>query len=112
MRCDLVAHLRAALDISERRAFIATGFERSSQRYRSKRDPQTALRIRIRDLAAVGVRYGYRRLHVLLRREGWSVSEDGNQGLLQSFVPNHQASVWANYRFTTGGLRASISAAA
>lgn len=74
MRRDVVAHLRAAYDISERRACVATGFERSSQRYRSKRDPQTALRIRIKDLAAVRVRYGYRRLHVLLRREGWSVN--------------------------------------
>ena len=32
------------------------------------------MRIRLRDLASVHVRYGYRRLHVLLRREGWSVN--------------------------------------
>jgi putative transposase len=32
------------------------------------------LRIRLKDLAAVRVRYGYRRLHVLLRREGWAVN--------------------------------------
>jgi putative transposase len=69
-----VAHLRVAYDISERRACKTTGFERSSQRYRSARDPQTALRIRLKDLAAVRVRYGYRRLHVLLRREGWAVN--------------------------------------
>ena len=49
-------------------------FERSSQRYRSVRDPQIGLRIRLRDLAAVRIRYGYRRLHVLLRREGWAVN--------------------------------------
>ncbi|BFL66325.1 hypothetical protein SKB0092_44040 (plasmid) [Roseomonas mucosa] len=30
--------------------------------------------MRLRDLAAVRVRYGYRRLHVLLRREGWAVN--------------------------------------
>jgi putative transposase len=30
--------------------------------------------MRIRDLAGVRVRYGYRRLHVLLRREGWHVN--------------------------------------
>ena len=74
MRREVVGHLRAVYDISERRACVATGFERSSQRYRSKRDPQTALRIRLKDLAAVRVRYGYRRLHVLLRREGWAVN--------------------------------------
>ena len=50
------------------------GFLRSVQRYRSRRDPQTALRMRLKDLAAVRVRYGYRRLHVLLRREGWAVN--------------------------------------
>jgi len=30
--------------------------------------------MRLRDLAAARVRYGYRRLHVLLRREGWKVN--------------------------------------
>ena len=50
------------------------GFHRSAQRYRSRRDPQVELRMRLRDLAAVRVRYGYRRLHVLLRREGWPVN--------------------------------------
>ncbi len=43
-------------------------------RYQSRKDPQCALRIRLRDLAAARVRYGYRRLHVLLRREGWLVN--------------------------------------
>ena len=43
-------------------------------RYRLTRDPQEALRRRLRDLAAVRVRFGYRRLTVLLRREGWKVN--------------------------------------
>jgi putative transposase len=47
---------------------------RSSYRYRSQAADQTALRLRLRDLAATRVRYGYRRLHVLLRREGWPVN--------------------------------------
>jgi putative transposase len=47
---------------------------RSSLRYRSTARDQTALRMRLRDLAADRVRYGYRRLHVLLRREGWRVN--------------------------------------
>ena len=42
--------------------------------YKSRKDPQQALRIRLRDLAASRVRYGYRRLHVLLRREGWMIN--------------------------------------
>jgi putative transposase len=43
-------------------------------RYQNRKDPQHALRIRLRDLAAARVRYGYRRLHVLLRREGWKIN--------------------------------------
>ena len=49
-------------------------FPRSSQRYRGQRDAQPLLRIRLRDLAGTRVRYGYRRLHILLRREGWQVN--------------------------------------
>ena len=43
-------------------------------RYRVTRDPQDALRRRLRELASVRVRFGYRRLTVLLRREGWRVN--------------------------------------
>ena len=43
-------------------------------RYRSRRVIQEALRCRLRELAATHVRYGYRRLTVLLRREGWIVN--------------------------------------
>jgi putative transposase len=42
--------------------------------YQSRRDPQEALRIRLRELAASRVRFGYRRLTVLLRRDGWHVN--------------------------------------
>ena len=47
---------------------------RASLRYQGHRDPQEALRMRMRELAAARVRFGYRRLTVLLRREGWSVN--------------------------------------
>ena len=43
-------------------------------RYTLTRDPQEALRQRLRELAAVRVRFGYRRLTVLLKREGWTVN--------------------------------------
>ena len=74
VRRDIVGVLRGAYEVSERRACSAMGFGRSSHRYRSCRDPQVALRMRLRDLAATRGRYGYRRLHVLLRREGWSMN--------------------------------------
>lgn len=47
---------------------------RTSGRYVSHMDPQSALRMRLKDLAATRVRFGYRRLTVLLRREGWAVN--------------------------------------
>ena len=74
LRRDVAAVLQSSYRVSERRACSAMGFHRSAQRYRSRRDPQVGLRIRLRDLAAARVRYGYRRLHVLLRREGWLVN--------------------------------------
>lgn len=50
------------------------GLNRSTYYYRSQAKDQAALRMRIRDIAAARVRYGYRRVHVLLRREGWKVN--------------------------------------
>jgi putative transposase len=47
---------------------------RDTLRYISRKDPQEALRHRLRELAAVRVRFGYRRLTVLLKREGWPVN--------------------------------------
>jgi putative transposase len=42
---------------------------RATMNHQSRRDPQTALKIRLRELAASRVRFGYRRLTVMLRRE-------------------------------------------
>ena len=66
--------LQVAYEVSERRACQATGFARSSHRYQSVRDDRAELRIRLRDLAASRVHYGYPRLYTLLRREGWQVN--------------------------------------
>jgi putative transposase len=71
---ELARFLRVGFGVSERRACRVVPIGRSSQRYRSRAQDQTALRLRLRDLAAARVRYGYRRLHVLLRREGWPVN--------------------------------------
>lgn len=60
--------------MSERRVCGVLSFQRSTCRYRSVADGQAALRIRLRDLAQARVSYGYRRLHILLRREGWQVN--------------------------------------
>ena len=48
--------------------------ERSTYHYRSKRADPAGLRQRIKEIAESRVCYGYRRIHVLLRREGWTVN--------------------------------------
>ena len=57
-----------------RRAARVVGIPWSTMQYASCRPLQEALRGRLRELAATHVRYGYRRLTVLLRREGWAVN--------------------------------------
>src|SRR5215475_3693675 len=61
--------------VSQRRAARAARFCRSSLRYESRRDPLAALRRRLRELAQTRVRFGYRRLLVLMHREGWAVGK-------------------------------------
>ena len=63
--------LRLCYQVSERRVCELLSLSRTSCRYFSRADEQAALRIRLRDLAYARVSYGYRRLHVLLEREGW-----------------------------------------
>jgi putative transposase len=69
-RREAVAHLRVAYEVSERRACSALGADRTSLRYRSRRPDDAAVRGRLRELAAIRRRFGYRRLHILLTREG------------------------------------------
>jgi putative transposase len=69
-----VRQVQTAHAVSERRSCVALGVERSTIRYRSTRPDQAALRLRIRDLAKTRVRYGYFRIYILLRREGWMVN--------------------------------------
>ena len=44
--------------------------------HQSCRDPLTALRQRVRELAHARVRFGYRRIFMLLKREGWDVGKE------------------------------------
>jgi putative transposase len=47
---------------------------RSVYEYKSRRDEQATLRMRIKDIAQARVSYGYRRIHIMLLREGWRVN--------------------------------------
>lgn len=66
--------IQACYQVSKRKACGVLEFQGSSCYYRSVADEQAALKIRIRDLAQARVSYGYRRIHVLLQREGWKVN--------------------------------------
>jgi putative transposase len=63
-----------AYQIGERRSARLVRVPWSTLKYRSRKKPQEALRRRLRELASTHVRYGYRRLTVLLKREGWQVN--------------------------------------
>jgi putative transposase len=69
-RREAVAHLRLAYEVSERRACSTLGTDRTTVRYRSRRPDDAAVRAKLRELASVRRRFGYRRLHILLTREG------------------------------------------
>lgn len=74
-RREAVAHVCATHDVSERRACSALSIDRSSVRYRRRRPDDATLRERIRALAAERRRFGYRRLHFLLAREGYAMNQ-------------------------------------
>ena len=78
---EAVAHLQALLDVSERRACRVIAADRTVIRYRSRRDNESALREKLRDLAHQRRRFGYRRLHILLRRDGVLINRKKTQRL-------------------------------
>ena len=80
-RREAVAHLQASLGMSERRACRVVGADRKSMRYRSTRSDDTDVRTRLRDLAQQRRRFGYRRLHILLRRDGVLINRKKTQRL-------------------------------
>jgi putative transposase len=71
----VLPEIRKVWRLSERRACAILTVNRRAVRYQPVRgDVNAALRMRIKDLAATRIRYGQRRIYVLLRREGWQVN--------------------------------------
>lgn len=66
--------MRQAWNVSIRKACDALRVDRSLYHYKGKRGEQADLRLRIKQICETRIRYGYRRVHVLLRREGWTVN--------------------------------------
>src|SRR5437762_1489079 len=73
---EVMHYLTGRYGVSTRRACRVIHTTRSSVYYASRKDPLTGLRQRMRELAQTRVRFGYRRLLVLMRREGWEVGKE------------------------------------
>ena len=71
---QLVAQLRSDWKVSARRAYATLRVARSLYICKSRRDDQADLKVKMRDICETRVRYGYRRVHILLKREGWEVN--------------------------------------
>jgi putative transposase len=100
----VVSYLGGVYRVSLRRACRVTGVAISTFRYRSIREPMTALRLRIREIAQARVRYGYRKIRVLLKREGWNVGKKlvyrlyREEGLTLRYKPRRRRCAAANRR--------------
>ncbi|MFZ0637016.1 MAG: IS3 family transposase [Candidatus Acidiferrales bacterium] len=79
----VVEYLSMSYRTSERRACRVARLNRGTYRYSGHKNPWTALRMRIREIAQARVRYGYRKIRVLLNREGWGVGKTLVQRLYQ-----------------------------
>lgn len=73
---DVVDYVTACHGYSERRACALTRQHRSTQRKPSIRNPCAEIRQRMQEIVRTRIRYGYRRVHVLLKREGWTVGKN------------------------------------
>ena len=70
-----MAHVCETHEVSQRRACSVLGIDRSSVRYRSLRPDDADLRKAMKAVAAERRRFGYRRVHVMLERQGWQVNQ-------------------------------------
>ena len=135
-RRKAVEMLQDRLEVSQRRACQIAGQHRSTQRYEpASSDPDRGLRAELREFAGSHPRWGYRRAHAVLQREGWPVNRkkvqriwreeglrvppktrkrrrtgdsDADAGLLAAERPDH---VWAlDYQFdvTASGRKVKI----
>ncbi|WP_246218677.1 transposase [Parasphingorhabdus halotolerans] len=80
-RREVVLHFQALDDVSQRRACRIIEADRTSMRYQSRRDDDADLRDKLRALAQERHRFGYRRLHILLCRDGMIIYRKKTQRL-------------------------------
>ena len=91
--------LLEAYKVSVRKATDVISMHRSVWYYKSQKQPDTAERMRIKEIANTRIRYGYRRIHTLMQREGWLINHKkvqriyGEEGLnLRSKKPKRHKS--------------------
>ena len=100
----MVNYLGGVYQVSQRRACEVARIPVSTFRYQSTQEPRTALRLRIREIAQARVRYGYRKIRVLLKREGWNVGKKlvyrlyCEEGLALRYKPRRRRCAAANRR--------------
>ena len=111
-RGPMVERLVGSYCVSETACLSGSRVARATYRYRSRLDPRTELRMRIREIAQARVRYGYRKIRVLLNREGWDVGKYlvyrlyKEEGLtLKRMRPAAEAEGCRSSRRTDSGLR-------
>ena len=73
-RREAVLVMQVEVELSQRRACGLMELYRATCRYRKRRSEDQSLRVRLRELAETRRRFGYRRLQILLQREGWQVN--------------------------------------
>lgn len=73
-RKEAVIYLEEHIKIRERRSCRVLKVNRAVFRRQLTRDEQAFLQMRIKEIASVRILYGYRRIHVVLRREGWAIN--------------------------------------
>ena len=69
-----MSHLQQVWNVGLYRSCQLIQLSRTVYRYRSIKSDQTPLRNRIKEIAYTRVRYGFSRIHILLRREGWPIN--------------------------------------
>jgi len=70
-----VDYVRQRFGASQRHACVVFGIARRVYAYRSCREAHTAVRSRMREIAQTRMRYGYRKIHVMLKREGYEIGK-------------------------------------
>lgn len=72
---QVVDYVTATHRYGQRKADSLTRQHRSTQRKRLRTDPLTELRQCMHEIVATRIRFGYRRVHIMLKREGWDVGK-------------------------------------